>query len=84
MIFEAERLVCLNHECGGEFVVKTKPAIQKQNMRCACGSGLKMIYRPPVLTVYGTALEIGRLNVDLGGILARLANLKRLPHSIGK
>jgi hypothetical protein len=84
MIVEAECLVCPNHECGGEFVVKTKPAIQKQNMRCACGSGLKMVYHPPVLTVFGRALEIGRLNVDLGGILARLENLKRLHHSTGK
>ena len=84
MLLVDEHLVCTCRECGAEFVVKTKPAIQKQNMRCACGSGLKMVYRPPVLTVFGTALEIGRLNVDLGGILARLENLKRVRHSTGQ
>ena len=84
MLLVDEQLVCASHECGAEFVVKTKPAIHKQNMRCACGSALKKVYLPPVLTVYGTASEIGRLNVDLGGILARLENLKRLRHSTGQ
>ena len=42
---------------------------------------LKKVYRPPVLTVYGTASEIGRLNVDLAEILAKLENRKRLRHS---
>jgi hypothetical protein len=81
MLLVEEHLVCTCHECGAAFVVKTKPAIEKQKMRCACGSALKKVYRPPVLTVYGTASEIGRLNVDLSGILARLENRKRLRHS---
>ena len=81
MLLVDEHLVCASHECGAEFVVKTKPAIEKQNMRCACGSALKKIYRPPVLTVYGTASEIGRLNIHFGEILARLENLKQLRHS---
>jgi hypothetical protein len=84
MLLVDEHLVCTCRECGAEFVVKTKPAIQKQNMRCACGSALKMAYRPPVLTVFGTALEIGRLKVGSGGILAGLENQKRLRHSNGQ
>jgi hypothetical protein len=59
MIVEAECLVCLNHECGGEFVVKRKPAIEKQNARCWCGSELKKPYHPPVLTVIGTLIRHG-------------------------
>jgi hypothetical protein len=42
---------------------------------------LKKVYHPPVLTVYGTASEIGRLNVDSAEILAKLENRKRLLHS---
>ena len=84
MLLVEEHLACTCHECGAEFIVKRKPAIEKQNMRCACGSALKKVYLPPVLTVYGTASEIGRLNVDLGGILVGLENLKRLRHSTGQ
>jgi hypothetical protein len=57
MIVEAERLVCANHKCGAEFVVGTKPALEKQNARCCCGSELKKLYHPPVLTVYGTLVR---------------------------
>jgi hypothetical protein len=48
-----EILVCTRGECGAEFVVKTKPGIEKQDVRCTCGSELKKLYRSPVLTVYG-------------------------------
>ena len=44
-------------------------------------ANLKKVYRPPVLTVYGTASEIGRPNVDLAEILVKLENRKRLRHS---
>ena len=84
MIVEEERLVCTNTECVVEFIVTRKSDIEIQNLRCVCGNALKKVYRPPVLAVYGTASEIGRLNVDLGGILARLANLKWQPHSPGQ
>jgi hypothetical protein len=84
MLLVDEHLVCTCHKCRAEFVVKTKPAIQKQNMRCACGCELKKVYRSPVLTVFGTASEIGRLNLHLDAILARLENLKRLRHSSGQ
>jgi hypothetical protein len=59
MIVEAEYLICPNHECGGEFVVKRKPAIEKQHLSCACGSELKKLYHSPVLTVYGTLIRHG-------------------------
>jgi len=58
MIAEEERLVCINHECGAEFAVKRKPAIEKQNLRCACGNELKKLYHSPVLEVYGTLRDI--------------------------
>ena len=53
MIVEAERLVCTNHECVAEFVVGRKPALETQNLRCACGSELKKYYRAPKLWIYG-------------------------------
>jgi len=53
MIVEAKRLVCTNHECRAEIIVVKKPAIEKQNFRCACGSEFKKIYHPPVVTVLG-------------------------------
>jgi hypothetical protein len=58
MIVEAERLVCTNHECGAEFVVTRKPAIEKQKPRCCCGSELKKLYHSPVLRVLGTGKSI--------------------------
>jgi hypothetical protein len=54
MDLASESLVCTHPECRGEFVIKTKPAIEKQTMRCTCGSDLKKVYHSPVLTVYGT------------------------------
>ena len=51
MIVEAKRLVCTNHECRAEIIVVRKPAIEKQNLRCACGSEFKRIYHPPMVTV---------------------------------
>jgi len=54
MIVEAERLVCANLECRAEIIVVKKPAIENQNLRCACGSELKKIYHPPKVTVLGT------------------------------
>jgi hypothetical protein len=54
MYLVEESLTCTRRECGGEFVIKTKPAIEKQNMRCTCGSDLKKVYHSPVLTIYGT------------------------------
>jgi len=53
MIVEAERLVCTNPECRAEIIVVRKPALEKQNLRCACGSELKGIYHPPVVTALG-------------------------------
>ena len=55
MIVEAKRLVCANHECRAEIIVVKKPALEKQNLRCACGSEFKRIYHPPVVTAIGTA-----------------------------
>jgi hypothetical protein len=49
MIAEAKRLVCTNHECRAEIIVVKKPALEKQNLRCACGSEFKKIYHPPVV-----------------------------------
>jgi hypothetical protein len=54
MIVEDERLVCIDHKCGAEFVVGRKPALEKQNARCCCGSELKKRYHSPVLCVLGT------------------------------
>jgi hypothetical protein len=52
MIVEEERLVCTNHECGGEFIVRKKPALEKQNAHCACGSELKREYHTPKIWIY--------------------------------
>lgn len=57
MLVEAERLICTNRECNGEIIVVKKPAIEKQNLRCSCGSELKKIYHAPKLTVHGTVLK---------------------------
>jgi hypothetical protein len=54
MLEEAKRLVCTNRECGAEIIVIKKPAFERQNLRCACGSELKKIYRPPEVKVLGT------------------------------
>jgi hypothetical protein len=53
MYLVGEILVCTWHECRAEFVVKTKPAIEKQKVRRTCGGELKKPYNSPVLTVYG-------------------------------
>jgi len=58
MIVEAKRLVCTNHECRAEIIVVRKPAHEKQNLRCACGSEFKRIYHPPAVTVLGTVAEM--------------------------
>jgi len=58
MIVEAKRLVCTNHECRAEIIVVRRPAIEKQNLRCACGSEFKKIYHPPKVTVLGTVAEL--------------------------
>jgi len=63
MIVEAKRLVCTNHECGAEIIVVRRPAIEKQNFRCACGSEFKKIYHPPKITVLGKASDNARLLV---------------------
>lgn len=52
MIAEGERLICTNHKCGGEYLVWRKPALQKRNSHCACGSELKKHYRTPRLSIY--------------------------------
>jgi hypothetical protein len=57
MVVEAKRLVCTNHECGAEIIVVKKPALEKQNLRCACGSELKRIYHTPVVTALGTVWD---------------------------
>ena len=54
MIVEAKRLVRTNHECRAEIIVVKKPALEKQNLRCSCGSELKKIYHPPLVTALGT------------------------------
>jgi hypothetical protein len=59
MYLVGEILVCTRRECGAEFVVKTKPAIEKQKVRCTCGSELKKPYNSPVLTVYGKTPPYG-------------------------
>jgi hypothetical protein len=53
MIVEAKRLICTNHECRAEIIVVKKPSIEKQNLRCACGTEFKRIYRPPTVTALG-------------------------------
>jgi len=54
MSAEGEGLVCANHERGAELVVGKKPATEKPELGCFCGSELKKLYHPPVLTVFGT------------------------------
>jgi hypothetical protein len=58
MIVEAKRLVCINQECKAEIIVVRKPALEKLNLRCACGSEFKRIYNPPVVTALGTVFEL--------------------------
>jgi hypothetical protein len=58
MIAEEECLVCTNHECGAEFVIRRKPAIEKQKPRCCCGSELKKLYHLPLLRVLRTYKSI--------------------------
>ena len=53
MIVEAKKLVCTNQDCRAEITVVRKPAVEKQNLRCACGNEFKKIYHPPALTVLG-------------------------------
>jgi hypothetical protein len=77
MLLAEERLVCTCPDCRAEFVVKTKPAFEKQNMRCACGSDLTKLYQPPVLTRYGTTSEASRLNLHFAEIFTRLEDQKR-------
>jgi len=60
MVVEAERLVCTNQECRAEIIVVKKPAFEKQNFCCACGSVLKRIYHPPKVTVLGKGADIFR------------------------
>jgi CDGSH-type Zn-finger protein len=57
MIVEEQRLVCSNHECGAEIVIKKKPTIERQNLFCTCGSELKKPYHSPVLAVYGSVVR---------------------------
>jgi hypothetical protein len=57
MIVEAERLLCANHECRAEIIVVKKPALEKQNLRCTCGSEFKKIYHPTVVTVLRTVTD---------------------------
>jgi hypothetical protein len=54
MNIEEECFVCTNHECGAAFVIRRKPAIEKQKPRCCCGSELKKLYHSPVLRVLKT------------------------------
>jgi hypothetical protein len=54
MLVEAKRLVCTNQECKAEIIVVKKPALENQNLRCACGSELKKIYHTPMVTALGT------------------------------
>jgi hypothetical protein len=54
MIAEQEHLVCTNHECGAEFIVRRKPALGKQNLRCACGSEVKKYYHAPEVWILKT------------------------------
>src|ERR1700740_1206646 len=58
MLAEGEVLVCTNHECGAEYVVRRKPALQEQNSRCTCGNELKKVYHAP------------RFRIDSGAIPA--------------
>jgi len=52
-----EHLVCTCPECRVAFVVKSKPLMQKHNVRCVCGNDVKKVYQSPVLTVYGTLVR---------------------------
>jgi transposase-like protein len=81
MFLVGERLVCTCPDCRAEFVVKTKPAFEKQHLRCACGSDFKKVYHSPVLTQYGTASEAARLNLHFTEIFNRLQDHKRLTAS---
>jgi hypothetical protein len=76
MLVEAERLICANHDCRAELIVAKKPALEKQNVRCACGSELRKIYHPPKVTVLGRAF--GNLRQPLpDGADAALAGSSR-------
>jgi hypothetical protein len=69
MIVEARHLVCTNRECSAEIIVLRKPTLEKQNLRCACGSEFKRIYHPPVVKAIGTVFEIAEtfpLDVNWG------------------
>jgi hypothetical protein len=57
MLVEAERLICTNRECKGEIIVVKKPALERQNLRCSCGSEMKKIYHAPKLKVLATVLK---------------------------
>jgi hypothetical protein len=63
MIVKQKRLVCTNHECGAEFIVLKKPAVGKQNLRCACGSELKKYYHAPEFRI--SEGNTGAANTDL-------------------
>jgi len=66
MSVEAKRLICTNHECRAEIIVLRKPIVERQNLRCACGSEFKRIYHPPVVKVLGTAVEVaGAIPLDI-------------------
>ena len=58
MFVEAKRLVCTNLECKAEIIVVRKPAFEKQNLRCTCGSEFKRIYHPPAVRAVGTVPDI--------------------------
>jgi hypothetical protein len=57
MVVEAKRFVCTNHECRAEIIFVRKPDIEKQNLRCACGSDFKKIYHPPKVIVLETVRD---------------------------
>jgi hypothetical protein len=57
MIVEEECLVCIDHACVAEFVVRRKLALKKEKLRCACGSELKRLYHSPVLRLFGTVVR---------------------------
>jgi hypothetical protein len=59
-----ECLVYLCNECVGSTVVKTMPAVEKQNIYCDCGRDLKDVYRALTLAVYGTASEHVHLDIE--------------------
>jgi hypothetical protein len=49
--------------------------IEKQQLRCACGSELKKAYHTPTFTIYGTAAEKAGLDRE---IVKKLEHQKRL------